>query len=415
MPQAARGGALADAEVGEQHRQQHQVGEDQHRHTDAGGDRQVLDHRNVDQHQHGEAHGVGQQRGEAGQEQAAEGVTRRHQLVGAAPDVLHDAVHLLRAMADADGVDQERHQDRVRVQLVAEQRQQAEQPDHPDQGAALHDQRAAPAAGELVEHRRGDQHRHGEERQHRVEPFDQIAHDLGEADDVDVHALGLVLAAQLFERVGEGLVVERLTGLRVEVEQRQVDDGRAQVARHQLADLAGAFDVGAQAVEALGAAVEAVRYYRAAIESLLGDALPAGRRGPQRPHERAVDAGHQVKVVVDLLQGLHVLGGEDVTALPGRQRHGDAQRVAGALEVLGVFEVRQGEGMVRRDGLEEAGVEAQAAGGDAEQQSQQQADADHQQTVVEQQPFETVAGMLVEIRQRRDGGEAVVGADSHGS
>ena len=44
-------------------------------------DRQFADHLDVDHQQHGEAHRVGQQRGQAGQEQAPEGVARRHQLV----------------------------------------------------------------------------------------------------------------------------------------------------------------------------------------------------------------------------------------------------------------------------------------------------------------------------------------------
>ena len=57
-----------------------------------------LDHLDVDHHQDGEADGIGQQRGQPRQEQAAERVARGDQFVRAAPDVLHDAVHLLRAV-----------------------------------------------------------------------------------------------------------------------------------------------------------------------------------------------------------------------------------------------------------------------------------------------------------------------------
>ncbi|MCY1359509.1 hypothetical protein D9M69_460830 [compost metagenome] len=125
------GGCLAtDSAIGQQHRQQHQVGEDQYGYANAGGDRQVLDHRNVDQQQHGEAHGIGQQCGEASEEQAAKGVARSHQLVGAASDVLHDAVHLLGAMGHADGKHQERHQDRERIKRITQQCYQPKLPGH---------------------------------------------------------------------------------------------------------------------------------------------------------------------------------------------------------------------------------------------------------------------------------------------
>ena len=115
--------------------------------ADAGGQRQVLDHRDVDHHQHREADRVGQQRGQAGEEQAAEGVARGDQLVRAAADVLHDAVHLLRAVADTP-MAKTRNGTRIeiRVELEAEQPHQAELPDHGDQRAGDHQRGAAHAA-----------------------------------------------------------------------------------------------------------------------------------------------------------------------------------------------------------------------------------------------------------------------------
>jgi len=104
-----------DANVGEQYRQQDQIGEDQHRHAQAGDDGQVLDHLDLDDHQHGKAHGITQQRGQPGEEQPAEREARRHQAMHATADVLHDAIHLLRAVAHADGEHQKRHQHRVRI------------------------------------------------------------------------------------------------------------------------------------------------------------------------------------------------------------------------------------------------------------------------------------------------------------
>ncbi len=79
--QAPRGCGGAHAGVREQHRQQHEVGEDQHRHPDARREGEVLDDRDVDHHQHREADRVGEERGQPGEEEAPERVARRDELV----------------------------------------------------------------------------------------------------------------------------------------------------------------------------------------------------------------------------------------------------------------------------------------------------------------------------------------------
>ncbi|MNY67188.1 hypothetical protein D3C86_2047290 [compost metagenome] len=66
--QAARGGARAHAGVAQQDGQQDQVGEDQHRDADGRGSRQFADDLDVDHQQHREAHRVGQQGRESGEE-----------------------------------------------------------------------------------------------------------------------------------------------------------------------------------------------------------------------------------------------------------------------------------------------------------------------------------------------------------
>ncbi|MCY1455433.1 hypothetical protein D9M71_725680 [compost metagenome] len=114
-------GCGADSGVGEQDRNQDQLGEDQYRYADAGGEGKIADDRDVDDHQHGEAHHVGEQGGQTGHEQTTEGVARSDVLVGTPADVLHDAVHLLRAMGQTDGEYQEGHQDGIGVQFIAGQ------------------------------------------------------------------------------------------------------------------------------------------------------------------------------------------------------------------------------------------------------------------------------------------------------
>ena len=205
------GGCVAHADVAEQHRQQDQVGEDQDGDAQAGGERQVLDDVDVDHHQHREADRVGEQRGEAGEEQAAEGVAGGDQAVRAAADVLHDPVHLLRAVAHADGEDEERHQDRIGIELEAEGRHQAEQPDHGDQRAGHHQRGRAHAAGVEPDDRRGDQRRQGEVQRHLHQAVDQVADQLGEADHVQLGAaVGLDPGADLLDRARELAVVDAL-------------------------------------------------------------------------------------------------------------------------------------------------------------------------------------------------------------
>ncbi|MNZ54645.1 hypothetical protein D3C78_725520 [compost metagenome] len=257
----------ADADIGQRHGHQQQRGEDQYRHANARGNGQVLDHRDVDQHQHGETDGVGQQRGDTGNEQAAEGVARRDQLVGAAGDVLHDAVHLLRGVGHADGEDQKRHQHRVRIDGVAEPGDDAQLPDHRDQRAADHQQGAAHATGVGVDDDQRGDHGQAEEHHHLDQAVDQVAHQLGETDHPHlVLALALLsglarlavaaefdLVAQLlFQLLGESMVIDAMARGRRRVQQRHDQHARFEIAGHQATDDAGAVDVLAQLFDILG-------------------------------------------------------------------------------------------------------------------------------------------------------------------
>ncbi|MNF54315.1 hypothetical protein D3C84_357410 [compost metagenome] len=409
------GGLGADADIGQRHRHHQQGGEDQHGDADAGGDRQLLDHRDIDQHQHGEAHRVGEQRGDPGDEQAAEGVARRHQLVGAAGDVLHDAVHLLRGMRHADGEDQEGHQDRVGIDGVAQPGDDAQLPDHRGQRAEDHQQGAADAAGVQQDDEEGTDHRQAEEHHHLNQPVDQVAHQLGEADHPHLVLAAallaglargavageLVLVAQLLlEHPRELVVVDAAAGGRVLVEQRHDQHGRSEVAGHQTADDAGTVDVLAQLLDVGRRARVVVGHHRTALEALLGDLGPAHRRAPQRLHPGAVDALGEKQLVVDLLEHVQVLGVEDV-ALGVLHHH--PHRIAQAAQRLAVLQVVLDVGLALRNHLLEAGAQLQAGNGHVAQQGgDQQHEQDEQRPVVEHQAFQQVAGARVELTQVAD-------------
>ena len=353
----SRRAALAHADVAEQHRQQDQVGEDQHGDAEAGGEREVLDDGDVDHHQHAEADRVGEQGGEAGEEEAPEGVARRHQAMRAAGDVRHDAVHLLRAVADADREDEERNEDRIGVELEAEGGDQPELPDDGDERAGDDERGRAQAVRVQPDDDGGDQRRQAEVERDLHQPVDQVADQLGEADHVHPRAaVGLDAAADLLDRVREGAVVDALAGARIDVEQRHDQHRRLEVVADQAADDPGAGDVGAQLLGRGGAAVVVVGHHRAAAEALLGDLGPAHARCPERLHPGPVDAGGEEDLVVDLLERVLVLRVVDVAV---RVLDDDAQRVAQAAQLGAAFQVVLDVRVAARDHLLEARAESE--------------------------------------------------------
>ena len=396
VPQAALGRRRADAGVRQQDRQQHQIGENQHRHPHARSDGQVLDDLDVDHHQHRKAHRIGQQRGHAGEEQAAKRVARRHQPVGATPDVLHDAVHFLRAMAHADGEYQKRHQYRVRVQFIAQRRQQPQQPHHRHHRTQHHQQGAAQAAGVPEQHRSADRDGGGKKHQHLLQAVDQIPHDLGKARDVDSDFVRLILGAQLLDTLGQPVIIDAFAGFGDLLLQRHQDDARLVVGRHQLPDFPGALDVDAHLFEALGRAVEVIGNHRAAVQAVFGHAGPAHRRGPQRFHVRPVDAGNQEHLIAELAHGVQVVGIENRPLLG---LHGNAQGVAHPRQLFTVFEEIGDVRMAGGDHLFVGGIQRKPQGLVTQHQGDQQADQRNRQTVVEQQPFGERARALVELVQ----------------
>ncbi|MNO92124.1 hypothetical protein D3C76_836880 [compost metagenome] len=337
----------------------------------------------LDQHQHRKTHGITQQRREAGEEQPAESESRRHHPVHAPADVLHDAVHFLRAVAHADGKHQERHQHRVRVQLVVQQGQQTELPDHRHQRAQHHQHGAAQAAGVPEQHGGGDQDRDGEKQQDLLQAGNQVADFFRETGDVNVDVGVLISAAQGLQLFRKHRVIQRLA-VGGGGQQRHVDDARGLVERHQLPEFIGALHIAPQCVEVGGGAAVVIRDHRAAVEAVFGHGDPAGGRSPQRLHVRPVNAWQQVELVAQGLQGFQVFGVVDIAVTVGDH---DAQGIAQAGELFLVLKVVGNVRLLRGDHLFKAGVELDTGGLIAEHQGGQHTHQQHPQAVVEQRAF----------------------------
>ncbi|MNO92740.1 hypothetical protein D3C76_843220 [compost metagenome] len=390
--QAARRSIGADAGVRQHHRQQDQVGEHQQGNTDGRRDRQVLDHRNIDQHQHAKAHGVGHKRRDPGQEQAAERVAGGDQPMGATGHVLHDPVHFLRTMGHANGEHQERHQDRIRVQRVTQAGNQAELPQHGDAGTAQHQHGAAHTTGPGKNDQRGDHRRHGEVQDHLLQAVEQIAHDLGETDNADVQvsaALGTgELRADALQALGQFPIIQRLAGIDVFVQQRHENHAGTEIGPHQITQQLRPADVLAQGVgTGLGAGV-VVWHHRSPGEALFGDLVPAHHRHPQGLDVSPVDTRRQEQLIVDLLECLQIRGVENIASAVF---HHHAYGISKALELVAVFQEVADVRLVQRDGFLERGIERQARRIPAEDDRDDAAQEDDQQAMVEDQPFQATA------------------------
>ncbi|MCY1433131.1 hypothetical protein D9M71_491520 [compost metagenome] len=295
-------------------------------------------------------------------------------------------------MAHADGEHQERHQHRVGVQFVAQQGQQAQLPDHRHQRAEHHQHGTAHTARVSVEHHRGDQDGDSEEQQDLLQAFDQVTHFLGEAGDVDIDAVALVLRPQCLQVIGQHPVVQRLA-IRRARHQRHIDDAGVLVEGYQLANLVGQLHVAPQLAQRCRAAIVFIRNHRAAVQALFGHRYPTGSRRPQRFHVGTVDTRQQVDLVAQCLQGTQVVGVVDITVAVG---DGDTHRIADPGQLLLVVQVVGDVGVPGGDHLLEAGIELQAGRLPAEQHGGQQAQQQHPVAVIEQGAFDQRSGARIE-------------------
>ena len=419
--QRTLGSLRAHADIRQRHRHQQQRGKDQHRDTDAGGDRQILDHRNVDQHQHGKPDSIRQQRSDAGDEQAAKGIARGDQFVRAPGDVLHDAVHFLRGVGYADGKDQKRHQHRVWIDGITQPRDKAQLPDHCDQRATHHQQSTAHTPGVEINDEQRCDHRQREEHHHLNQAIDQVAHQLGKADYAHfVRAIALLagltrgavtgefdLVAQLlFQHLREVTVVDWLSTGASLVQQRHHEHARLQITRHQTADDAGAGDVLAQLLDLLGGALIGVGHHRAALKAFFGDLRPAYRRAPQRLHPGAVDACREEQLIVDLFE--HVQIGRIENIAPGVLHH-NPHRVAKTTQRLPILEVILNVRLTLRDHFFEARFQLQTGDGHVTEHHGDHGHQQHEQRAkIEHHALQPTAGVALKITYITDHRHAVL-------
>ena len=239
--------AVADADIGHDHRQQYQVGEDDGGYPDAGGDAQFPYHLDADYQQGYEAHRVTYQCCHPRHIEAPECQPGREEPVAGLTPVQGDGVDHLYPVTHPHRQNQEGNQDRIGVEPESQHLQQAQLPDNGDHGTNQRGDGGAQAAGVDIQQYEGDDQRDDRKQKNSADTLEQVAHDLGEADDVDAYVVVFVaLSNQLFDASGKRQVVQRLTAGGVHVIDGDLDDGGLEVIGHHAADYAGSGHVDAQ-------------------------------------------------------------------------------------------------------------------------------------------------------------------------
>ncbi|MNQ80282.1 hypothetical protein D3C85_952540 [compost metagenome] len=301
-------------------------------------------------------------------------------------------VDVLHRMADADGEDQERHQDRIGIEAKAQQAEQTQLTNHCQQAGQYRHRRTAPATA-IPEQQRADQaHGQGEEQRDVTGGGEQVANDLSKSDHPYRHALGAEVLANLgFQGLGEGAVVQWLAGLRVAFEQWHADDRRLKVVGHEAADHVGALDIASYLIQRLRAAVVGVRDHPAGAQAFCGDFRPQGIGRPQGLEVAAVDAGNIENLVVDLAQGLKKFLGDDI-ALGVLHQH--SQHVALRAQDVFEFQVIGNERVPGGNHPGETGVRSQRQRRDAQHHRCNHEKSQNQPTMTEQQALGEAHGTL---------------------
>ena len=348
---------LLELDVGQQNRDKDEVCQDDHRDAEAGCDRHLLDHANLDQHDGDEADGVRQQRDAARDDQTAEGGARGVEALEPVEDLGAEGAHHLDPVTDSDRKYQKRHQYRHRIDTETEQGEKPQLPDDGGQRAADDNDRQLEALRVDVDEDRRDDEGDQEEEHDPLRARREIADDLCEADDVvikvDPDLVARKLIANRLEFVGDAEVVELLTSGRVELEELGGNDRGREVVRYEPPHVVALEDVLADLGEPLLGRFEVVRDDVASRYAVLHHLGKADVGSVEGHHPGAVDAGDEEDLVGSFSEDLKKLGREDVP-FAGFDRNHDP---IGAAKGVAVLEVSLHIGMLERQHLGEAGID----------------------------------------------------------
>ncbi|MDT4839171.1 hypothetical protein D3C85_884010 [compost metagenome] len=195
-------------------------------------------------------------------------------------------------------------------------------------------------------------------------------------------------SAKTFELLIEQAVVYWLAAIGVLFQQGRDDHARALVIRNQISEEPRTPDVRTQLCDGLSRTVVGVRHHRPPAKPLFCHFGPAHRWHPDGFHERPIDARREEKLVIDLLQYHQVLRVIDIAL---GVFNDNAQVVAESAQIRFVLQVVADERVGLWDQVLEASIHHQLAGLQGEDDGQYCADEHDRQSIVEQQPLQSIA------------------------
>ena len=270
-------------------------------------------------------------------------------------------------MRNGDSENQEWHQDRHRVERQAEDRQQAEQPDHRYDGA---DERiGSQHAGTRipVEQHGGDGEGGGKETDHAGGAVGDVADRLGKADDVHRYLIALGTGANAFKLPGHFLEVEAATGLGIFLLQRGHHHGGRTVEGNDPAAPVRLADVFPYLGQLFRRAGKVRGHDVATAKAVFDDFGEANVRGKQRSYRAALDALDVEHVFGDLVQGVHERLGVDVAML---RLEGD-QNLVGAAKAVLVLQEGLHVLVLERNHFRETGADLEVGRGNGQHHGEQ--------------------------------------------
>ena len=178
---------LSRARVGQQNRKKPQIGQYDGGYAKRCRDGNLLNHRNLDQRDGDEPRRIRSEGHDAGQEDSPETGKGRIEGRGPAKRLRLRCADQLDPMAYADGKDQERHEDRHRIDAVTERDDGTELPHHGCQGTADRHQREAEGARVHEEEDGREENGQGEERHDARGTGSDFPDQLRKSDDMYVY------------------------------------------------------------------------------------------------------------------------------------------------------------------------------------------------------------------------------------
>jgi len=213
----------------------------------------------------------------------------------------------------------------------------------------------ADATSVSVYKNRGYQRRDGKIAHNLIQAIDQVIDQLGKAHHVNINIIRIIFLDYCFKILTKLAVIQRFTGLWIDIQQRQFNQRRLHIRGNIAANNTGPADILPQVFHP-GWIPFPLGCHRPAFEAQLGHFGPAQTGGPETTHVALINTRQEIERVVDLLQMLLIFLGKNV-ALFVFDHHADGVPHAAHRFLVGKIILDIGMGL--RNHVIETGIDRQ--------------------------------------------------------